>query len=164
MLIGGNSKTHALTRDDHAQHVTYATSLIAQGCGLMISTSRRTPDWAVSDYQRLGSESDAVWHYHSGTPNPYFAFLGTADAILVTQDSTNMLTEACATGTPVFSLFVSTRSGDGRPTKFDALYQQLSARCGLAPFSGALDAQSYAPLDETARIAARVWDHYDQHG
>ncbi len=33
--------------------------------------------------------------------NPYFAFLGLADAIVVTGDSMSMLTEACAAARPV---------------------------------------------------------------
>src|SRR5262249_1170230 len=33
--------------------------------------------------------------------NPYLAFLGLADAIIVTGDSISMLAEACATGKPV---------------------------------------------------------------
>jgi hypothetical protein len=35
------------------------------------------------------------------TENPYFAFLGLADAHIVTGDSMSMLTEACATRKPV---------------------------------------------------------------
>lgn len=34
-------------------------------------------------------------------PNPYYAFLGLAEAILVTADSVNMVSEACGTGKPV---------------------------------------------------------------
>jgi mitochondrial fission protein ELM1 len=33
--------------------------------------------------------------------NPYFAFLATADAIVTTEDSVNMVTEATGTGKPV---------------------------------------------------------------
>jgi hypothetical protein len=41
------------------------------------------------------------WATH-GADNPYFGFLALADEIIVTGDSISMLTEASATGKPVF--------------------------------------------------------------
>jgi len=34
--------------------------------------------------------------------NPFFAFLGLADRVIVTADSVSMMTEACVTGRPVY--------------------------------------------------------------
>ena len=42
--------------------------------------------------------------------NPYFAFLALADAIVVTEDSVNMVTEAAGTGKPVYVQELSGRS------------------------------------------------------
>jgi len=79
----------------------------------MITTSRRTPKSSIQDYKQFASKHENVWLYDGEGENPYYAFLGGADAILVTEESTNMLTEACATGKPVFRLSMSGR----RPIK-----------------------------------------------
>ncbi|MGB3456136.1 MAG: ELM1/GtrOC1 family putative glycosyltransferase, partial [Litorimonas sp.] len=70
----------------------------------------------------------------------------------VTEDSTNMLTEAAATGKPLLRLPMA-----GTPGKFQALYDKLETLCGVRRWSG-IDAlpAAYAPLRETQRIAARV--------
>ena len=158
-LIGGKSKTHTLGKREHQFHIDTAKAVAELGKSLLITTSRRTPDWAVTDYESLASDLDNVWLHKGGAPNPYFAFLGGADQIFVTEDSTNMLTEACATGKPVFRLPMA-----GKPGKFQTLYEALETRCGVTPVGGILNKDDYDPLDETARVAELLWAHYDRRG
>ena len=156
MLIGGTSKTHKLSKPQHDAHMKAARNLMSQGYSLLITTSRRTPDWAIDDYKLLDSGHDNVWCYGGDGPNPYFAFLGGADVILVTEDSTNMLTEAASTGKPVFTLPMQ-----GKPGKFSELYRSLKERCNIRPFDGNLDSKDYKPLNETDRMAHQLWAHYE---
>ena len=157
MLIGGPSKTHKFTKADHAGHMAAATQLLALGHSLLITPSRRTPDWAVEDYKRLASDHhEKVWLYDGDGENPYYAFLGGADVILVTEESTNMLTEACATGKPVFRLPLTGDAG-----KFQKLYDALGERCNLHAFDGKFNAAPYPALDETVRIAELFWAQVD---
>ena len=151
VLIGGKSKTHSLSKGTHKTHVQAICALAQQGMSVMLTTSRRTPDWAVDEYRKITKDRRHVWVWDGEGANPYFAFLGSADAILVTEDSTNMLTEACATGKPVFTLPM-----DGRPGKFAGLYEALAKRCHVAPFTGSIESDAYAPLDETARMAEKL--------
>ena len=155
MLIGGDSKTRRLTKAIHAKHIETARDLLEKGFSLLITPSRRTPAFALKAYQRLESDYDNVW-FHEGGDNPYFAFLGGAEYIFVTEESTNMLTEACATGKPVFRLPM-----EGNAGKFDHLYKALEARCGVSHYDGDLDKPDYPPLRETERIAEQFWAHYD---
>lgn len=147
MLIGGPSKARELSKALHVKHLETAQALLAQGYGLMISPSRRTPDWAIEAYRDLAKGRPDIWLYDGEGDNPYFAFLAAADKILVTEESTNMLTEACATGAPVFRLQMK-----GSPGKFASLYKALEARCGVTAF-GLGESESYAPLNETERLA-----------
>ena len=156
LLIGGTSKTHKLGKKEHSSHLKAAQDLIAKGYSLLITTSRRTPDWAIQVYKLLDYDHDNVWAYHGEGPNPYFAFLGGADVILVTEDSTNMLTEAASTGKPVFTLPMQGKAG-----KFQQLYDSLAKRCKIRPFDGNLNVAEYDPLEETTRIAQRLWAHYE---
>ncbi len=156
VLIGGPSKTHKFTRDIHAGHLARVKALLSAGNGVMLSTSRRTPDWAAHDYRALAKSAPGLWLYDGGDANPYFAFLGAADAVLVTEDSTNMLTEACVTGKPVFRLPMS-----GVPGKFAMLYSRLETRCGVTIFGGDITAPPYAPLRETEIAAQKLWARFD---
>jgi len=157
MLIGGPSKSRQLGNSNQQSHLLAAQKAIDQGYSLMITTSRRTPKSSITDYKKLASKHDNIWLYDGEGENPYYAFLGGADAILVTEESTNMLTEACATGKPVFRLSMSGSSG-----KFSSLYEDLSIRCSVAPFKGSFLNDSYAPLLETRRAAQQFWAHFEK--
>ena len=155
-LIGGDSKTHKLTPDIHAIHLKTAKSVLDTGLSLLISTSRRTPEFAQKDWDELAQKHDNIWLYDGGKANPYIAFLGGADFIFVSEDSTNMLTEAASTGKTVYRLPM-----DGKAGKFQTLYDRLSDRCHIGPFEGHLTPHEYDPLAETARVAEKFWAHYD---
>lgn len=155
ILIGGTSKTHKLDAASHRAHLEAAQGLLDAGHSLLITTSRRTPDFALLAWKRFASDNDNVWLHDGQGPNPYFAFLGGADMILVTEDSTNMLTEGCATGKPVYRLPMS-----GQPGKFQTLYDALEVRCGVTTYAGQLGGEDYAPLVETTRMAKAVWARF----
>ena len=157
LLIGGTSKRLQFTQADHQNHIRAAKDLLGKGFSLLITTSRRTPDWAKKDYDNLAKEDDRIWLHTGEGENPYFAFLGGAEIILVTEESTNMLTEAAATGKPVFTLPLTGDAG-----KFSDLHQSLAKSCNLRPYNGEPKATDYPPLNETARIAEKLWAHFDR--
>jgi len=138
------------------QHLNAALNLLKAGYALLITVSRRTPEFAQLAWKKVASEHKRVWLYDGEGPNPYFAFLGGAEMILVTEDSTNMLTEACATGKPVFRLPMSGKAG-----KFQTLYDALEARCGVTRYAGQLGGGDYPPLDETSCIAKMLWSRFE---
>jgi len=156
LLIGGDSKTHKLTPEIHSEHMTTAKALLAKNLSLLISTSRRTPEFAQKEWEALAQDHKNIWLYDGSERNPYIAFLGGADFIFVTEDSTNMLTEAASTGKTVFRLPMQ-----GQARKFQTLYDRLHERCNIDPFTGELIPHEYEPLAETARIAEKLWVHYD---
>ncbi|GGG98209.1 nucleoside-diphosphate sugar epimerase [Glycocaulis albus] len=151
VLIGGDSRHHRFTPEVAGELLARLRRLRGDGIGLMITTSRRTPENFVSALGEAFATDDGVWLHTGGEPNPYFAFLAGADWIFVTEDSTNMLTEAAATGMPVYRLLL-----DGKPGKFARLYSALEAHGAVRPFLGRLDSWTYRPLHETERAAQRV--------
>jgi len=158
ILIGGTSKTRELDLVSHEAHMAAAQSLLSKGHSLFITASRRTPEFAVLAWKRFASTFETVWFHDGGEgPNPFFAFLGAADIILVTEDSTNMLTEGCAAGKPTYRLPMA-----GRPGKFQQLYDALEKRCGTVRYNGQINRGNYPPLIETMRAAKVVWTKYDQ--
>jgi mitochondrial fission protein ELM1 len=83
--------------------------------------------------------------------NPYFAYLGYADSIVVTQDSINMVTEAAGTGKPVYVKRLPGYSR--RQSNFHALMLEAGV---TRVFDGTLESWSYAPINDTETVAAPI--------
>ncbi|MFN3522036.1 MAG: mitochondrial fission ELM1 family protein [Phenylobacterium sp.] len=156
VLIGGKSKAFDLSPERAAAMARQIEDAVRDAGGsILLTFSRRTPDAARAILAaRLRDLPGVIWDGEG--ENPYFAFLAAADCILATEDSTNLATDAAATGKPVFILKM-----DGRSEKFRLFHQELE-RLGVSrPFEGALHGWTYAPLAETDRAAAEILRRYD---
>lgn len=151
VLIGGKSKAHDLTPERaRAMASEIAAAVEASRGSVMVTFSRRTPPDAQRFLAgRLKRLPGVVWEGEG--ENPYFAFLQAAEAILVTEDSTNMAVEAASTGKPVLVLDM-----DGDSPKHRRLHESLRRHGAARPFRGALERWSYDPLRETERAAVEV--------
>ena len=153
VMIGGKSKAfdlpeaHAAVLADQIKAAVQAT-----GGALLLTFSRRTPEAAKAVMtERLSALPGWIWDGNG--ENPLFAMLDGADHILVTEDSANMATEAAATGKPVHTLPMVALKPSG---KFARLHADLAAHGAARPFDGSLDSWTYAPLNETERVATAV--------
>lgn len=155
VLVGGSSKAHRLTATTAARlGGEIAGAVRAAGGSVLLTFSRRTPEDARQ--AMVGALGDLPgWIWDGQGDNPYFAFLGAADAILVTEDSVNMAVEAAATGKPVHILAM-----EGGAPKFDRFHASLRGSGAARPFSGHLEQWTYAPLAETDRAAAEILKRY----
>ncbi len=156
VIVGGRSKAHDLPPGRAAALADeIAAAIRASGGSLLLSFTRRTPSAAREAMSlRLKDLPGVIWDERP--PNPYFAFLAAADAVLVTEDSTNLATDAAATGKPVYVLPMT-----GRSEKLARFHADLQARGASRPFAGRIEAWSYPPLAETDRAAAEVLARYD---
>jgi hypothetical protein len=156
LIVGGKSKTHDLPpalAETIARDV--AQAIEAAGGSLLLSFTRRTPHAARQAMtERLSALPGWIWD-ETGD-NPYFAFLAAADLILVTEDSTNLASEAATTGKP---LYVLPMAGGGR--RFDLFHQSLRRWGAERPFKGVLEQWTYPPLNETDRIAKELLRRFD---
>jgi mitochondrial fission protein ELM1 len=157
VLIGGASKVYELPSERAAALARQiGQSITEAGGSLMMTFSRRTPLPARTQMTaRLRDVPGVIWD--DVGENPYFGFLAWADHILVTEDSTNMATQAAATGKPVHLLAM-----DGGSAKFRRLHDELETLGAARPFSGMLEDWSYRPLAETERAAAETLRRFDQ--
>lgn len=151
VLVGGKSKAFDLSSERAAQIAhSIQIPLEQDGGSLLMTFSRRTPEPARALMAaRLRHLPGMVWNGEG--PNPYFAFLAAADYILVTEDSTNMATEAASTGKPVFVLKL-----DGSSLKFRLFHEELESMGAARPYGGAFHGWTYTPVDETDRAAREV--------
>lgn len=151
VLVGGRSKAFDLSSERAAQIAhSIQIPLEQEGGSLLMTFSRRTPDAARALMTaRLRHLPGMIWNGEGA--NPYFAFLAAADYILVTEDSTNMATEAASTGKPVFVLKM-----DGSSLKFRMFHEELESQGAARPYGGAFHGWTYEPVNETDRAAREV--------
>ena len=153
LLLGGPTRALNLDRNYWNQLVTtLSRRLRAEGASLMLSSSRRTPDWLrQAAREAFGEIPNRQWHGPDDGENPYAGFLAWADAIVVTPDSVNLLSEAAATRAPVWTFAPQGVSG-----KIGDFVAALHER-GRTRFLGESAAPGpIMPLRETARVATEI--------
>ena len=148
VLIGGPSRSARFTEADQ-QHLVQALRAILNSHSLMITTSRRTPEMLTESLHKLPDDRTFLWTGEG--ENPYPAILGHADAVLVSEDSVNMASEAATTGLPVHVFGVAGVAG-----KLRRFHQSLAARGAARTFTGVIESWSYEPLAEADRIAGEL--------
>ena len=124
------------------------------GGSVLVATSRRTPaPWRERLRRAFRNGCTCFWGGAEDGPNPYPSYLALADRIVVTPDSVNMLSEACATGVPVISDLPAVA-----PAKLAALHAELRSQGWLhgndVDFS---TLRQPSPLREIAAVASKVW-------
>jgi uncharacterized protein len=151
VLIGGSNRAYSLTLDRlGAIADAIAACLRATGGSAVVTPSRRTGGAGIALLrERLWNVPAVIWDMTGD--NPYFAYLATADAFLVTADSVSMISEAAATGRPVH--IIELEGGDAKFARFHATMRSSGI---TRPFAGRIESWDYAPLDDTARAGAAV--------
>ncbi len=152
VVLGGNSRTHTFDKAAMLRMEVHLRAVIAQGWRLRITCSRRTPIPARAFFRKFADEVGArFWEGLSDGPNPYLAWLLFSDAAIVTEDSTNMLSDAAYFGLPIHIARLT-----GRSEKFDRLHSSFISR-GIARWlHGGLETWSYEPLREADKVADRI--------
>ena len=150
VLIGGDNAAYRLTDRGFARLCDQLADLAHKGFGLAITPSRRTDEGRTAQLrERLKGLPAMIWD--GSGDNPYFAMLAAADAILVTADSVSMVSEAAATGKPVYVIPL-----EGGTAKFARFHAAMRAAGITRDFTGTIEQWTYAPPEDTARAAAEI--------
>lgn len=146
VLIGGTTKRHTLTEAETKSLIQKLSPLK----NMMITTSRRTGARNTELLKSsLGTGQNYFWDGTS--PTPYMGILGNADFILVTADSTSMLSEAATTGKPVYVIPMA-----GLTHRQTQLVENLKTYGAVREFEGKLEHWEYKPLNDSALVAAII--------
>jgi mitochondrial fission protein ELM1 len=150
VLIGA---TNSAQRVDRAYFDTLIDRLASwqadDGGSYFVSASRRTPsEIAAHLRQAFAAWPGVFWGGEADGVNPYAGFLGWADRFVVTPDSVNMISEASATGKPVYTFAPQAITG-----KLGRFHAELRASGHLRTFDAVLERPQPPALEETRAIA-----------
>ena len=151
VLLGGTNRRYGISemmaKDMAKRLADFATKT---GSSLALIPSRRTPANLVTQLTTaLGSLPYAVMDQAEN--NPYPGILGLVDAVIVTSDSVNMISEATITGLPV--LIAEWQSETGR---IGAFHDAMMAAGHIAPMRDQLPQDGFTPLVEMPAIVKSV--------
>lgn len=151
VLLGGNNASYRL---DPRFVMEWAPQLAAMAenekASLLVTPSRRTSG-AVSALLSTLLHNTHHYFWDGKGDNPYYGMLGLADAVVVTCDSVNMISESCSTGRPVHVVKLP-----GHSDKFASFHQAMLKAGRIRFFGGALEHWQPAPFNEMQRVAQMV--------
>ena len=151
VLLGGESQAFSFPPELAASFgATLAEAARDSGGSLLVTPSRRTsPEALRALAATIAGVPRFVWD--GAGENPYYAFLAGADAIVVTEDSVNMVTEAAGTGKPVY---VQRLKGNSR--RLAQFHELMRERGATRRFAGKIESWSYAPINDTELVASVI--------
>jgi mitochondrial fission protein ELM1 len=151
VMLGGTNRRYgisAMMAKDMARRLAdFATKT---GASLALIPSRRTPANLVTQLTAaLGPLPYAVMDQAEN--NPYPGILGLVDAVIVTSDSINMISETAITGLPI--LIAEWQNETGR---ISAFHDAMMAAGHIAPLRNQLPQGGFTPLFEMPAIVKSV--------
>ncbi|MDX1975588.1 MAG: mitochondrial fission ELM1 family protein [Rickettsiales bacterium] len=153
VLIGGSTNKYTLTQErmrvviDELQRIVYKTP-----CSLLITPSRRTGADNIALLHQMFDPEPRVYIYDFDGENPYMGMLALADGVMVTNDSVNMMTDAHATGKPLYLLNLP----DHHNTKPSRFAQKLLDDGIARIFENQLEFWQYRTNNEMDKLAADI--------
>lgn len=153
VLLGGTTHRYTLTTEGMAKIIMSLQLLLQRTEGsLLITPSRRTGEGNISMLRNVFAANKRVYIYDFKEENPYCGMLALADAIIVTNDSVNMMSEAHATSKPIYILPLPGHT-ESKPARF----AQALIRDGIArPLNNKLEKWNYPASDEMAQLAREI--------
>ena len=149
LILGGPSKYYSFSNEDLTQVFRKIKSnFISQGYKVLVIPSMRTPkriiDLAMKEFVKVGFVVNTV------DKQAYLSALALATNIVVTCDSTSMISEAAASGKPIFVAHMKPKKNNYRFKKFFQLFKEMGITKELGD---KVDNWTYNRLNEADRIA-----------
>ena len=128
-------------------------NFINKGYQLIFIPSMRTPKTIIDKAKDYFDESQIV--ITNVDKKAYLCSLKLADHIVVTCDSTSMISEAAMTGKPIYVAQMPSIRKSNRFAKFFELYKSLKI---IKYLENSVEEWSYEKLNETSRISSYIKD------
>ena len=159
-IIGGPNKYYNYS--DEQIHFTFnkiKTLFTPDKFKIVVIPSYRTPERVIKKAFNTFSVNHNV--VKTIDKKAYLSSLAIADYIIVTCDSTSMISEAAVTGKPVYMAMMKPKKSIRRFKKFHTQFKEL----GIArELTDSIDNWSYDKLDEVNRIAPIIKEQMKTNG
>ena len=126
-------------------------NFISKGFQLIFIPSMRTPQNIIDKAQNFFDHNQIV--IPNVNKKAYLSSLKISDQIIITCDSTSMISEAAITGKPIYVAEIPTTKNDQRFKTFRELFNKLNIAKNL---NEKIEIWNYKSLNETARIAEEI--------
>jgi mitochondrial fission protein ELM1 len=152
LILGGPTKHYEYSLENIKNILEkFKKLLITNDLQGIVIPSMRTPRNIVSFTKEfLGNQNLVI---EKVDKKAYLSALGVAKFILVTCDSTSMISEAALTGKPLYIAEIPAKKNDYRFKKFRDLFDRLNITKNL---NEKLETWHYESLNETIRIAEEI--------
>ena len=152
LILGGPTKYYNYDNENMIQIFSKINKqIIEKNMQLIIIPSNRTPEKIIQFAKEYFNKNRLI--IDNVDKQAYLSSLALAKYIIVTCDSSSMISEAALTGKPVYVAMIPARRSDKRFQKFRNLLESMNI---IRKLEDSLDTWSYEKLDETNRIAKQI--------
>jgi hypothetical protein len=159
-ILGGPNKYYSFSEKEMDRMFAKIKNMfIASKYKLIVIPSYRTPENILKLAFNYFNENHLV--IKERDKKAYLSSLGLADTIIVTCDSTSMISEAAITGKPVYVAQMSHKRSIHRFEKFYKLFKDLGV---IRNLEDKIEHWAYDELDEVNRAASLVKERMKKNG
>ena len=152
LILGGPTKYYDFN-DEYMINIfsKINKNLIEKNLQLIVIPSNRTPKKTINFAKEYFTKNRIV--IENIDKNAYLSSLALSKYIIVTCDSSSMISEAALTGKPIYVAMIPAMKSDKRFKKFRGLFENLNI---IRELNDKLETWTYEKLDETNRIANEI--------
>ena len=152
LILGGPTKYYNYNNENIIQIFSKIYKQISEkNLQLIVIPSNRTPEKIIQFAKEYFNKNRLI--VDTVDKQAYLSSLALAKYIIVTCDSSSMISEAALTGKPVYVAMIPAARSDKRFEKFRNLLESMNI---IRKLDNELDTWSYEKLDETNRIAKQI--------
>lgn len=151
VLLGGDNRRYTIS-NKMADHMADQLRRFARAndATLFLIPSRRCPE-PVWHHLQTALENTNCYVTDKHQPNPYPGIFGISDAIIVTSDSVNMVSEASSTGKPVMIAYWTSETG-----RIKTFHQTMESEGHSLPLTEKLPAHEFVPLRQNDKLRQEI--------
>ena len=152
LILGGPTKYYDYSNENIIRIFSNINKhLIENNLQLIIIPSNRTPKETIIFAKEYFNKSRII--IDNIDKKAYLSSLALAKYIVVTCDSSSMISEAALTGKPIYVAMIPPMKNDKRFSKFRSLFKDLNI---IKELGEDLTSWSYESLNETQRVASII--------
>jgi len=151
LILGGPNKYYNYSEENIKNILHKINDYIDKyNLQLIVVPSNRTPKKIINTIKNIRSNYLII---DKVDKQAYLSSLSLSKYIVVTCDSTSMISEAALTGKPIYVAMIPATKNDYRFKKFRDLFKELNI---IRELGDSLEIWDYEKLDETNRIAQEI--------